>query len=390
MLVLKLAYRNLIGAGLRTWLKVAVLSLCYVLIIWHWGFFSGMLKQGTRAMIQDEIAGGQYWHQKYDPFDPLSFDDSHGAVPSELTPLIEKKIIAPILIRQASIYPQGRIQSILLKGIDPDQKVLRIPTQSLDTKEDILPVMIGKRMAERNSLKTGDYITVRWRDVNGTFDAMDGKIIRIMDTQVPTIDFKQFWVPLRELQKMTGLRDQATILVVGQKVQVPEEIEGWEFKDQGFLLKEINEMVKGKKVSASIMYSILLFLSMLAIFDTQILSIFRRRKEIGTLMALGMTRFQVISLFTLEGAMNGVLALGVALLYGTPLVYFTAKRGLPLPEITQEYGFAIADRLYPSYTISVVLGTILIIMVTVTIVSYLPTRKISKLKPTEALKGKVS
>jgi len=35
-------------------------------------------------------------------------------------------------------------------------------------------------------------------------------------------------------------------------------------------------------------------------------------------------------------------------------------------------------------------GTILIIMLTVTIVSYLPSRKISRLKPTDALKGKMT
>ncbi len=75
MLELQLAYRNIKGAGLRTWLNVAVLSLIYVIIIWHQGIFSGMLKQGTRAMINDEVAGGQYWHKDYDPFDPLSFDE---------------------------------------------------------------------------------------------------------------------------------------------------------------------------------------------------------------------------------------------------------------------------------------------------------------------------
>jgi ABC-type lipoprotein release transport system permease subunit len=40
---------------------------------------------------------------------------------------------------------------------------------------------------------------------------------------------------------------------------------------------------------------------MIAIFDTQVLSLFKRRKEIGTLSALGMTQQQIIGLFTVEG-----------------------------------------------------------------------------------------
>ena len=123
MLLIKLAYRNVTGRGLITWLNVAVLSFAYVLIIAHQGIFSGMLKFGMKAMIDDEIAGGQYWHENYDPYDPLSFDDSHDKIPDQLS----SASFVPILIRQASIYPEGRVQSILLKGINPNQEILQIP-----------------------------------------------------------------------------------------------------------------------------------------------------------------------------------------------------------------------------------------------------------------------
>ena len=390
MLALKLAYRNIKGAGLRTWLNVAVLSLAYVLIIWHQGIFTGMLKHGSQAVIEDEIAGGQYWRKNYDPFDPLSYDESHGPIPAKIVGLIKDKKATPILIRQAAIYPEGRIQTVLLKGIEPGQTILGIPSAGLDKEEDALPVLIGRRMAKSTALNIGDYLTIRWRDVQGTFDAVEGKIVEIMNTKVPTMDKGQLWVPLKELQEMTGIKDEATIIVVGQNVQGQQDVSDWKFKDQNFLLTDINEMVRSKRISAGILYVILLFLAMLAIFDTQVLSIFKRRKEIGTLIALGMTRRQVISLFTLEGAMHGILAIGVAAIYGIPWIIFYSKRGMKIPQATEEYGFALAGRLYPSYSVGLVLGTVLIVMATVTIVSYLPTRRISKMKPTEALKGKIS
>lgn len=391
MLTLKLAYRNLIGAGLKTWLKVAVLSLSYVLIIWHFGIFTGMYKQASRAMIKDEIGGGQYWHKNYDPYDPMTLDDSHGTMPKELNSLIETRQATPILIRQASIYPQGRAQSILLKGIDPDQTVLGIPSAKLKIDDDILPILIGRRMAKSNSLKIGDYLTVRWRDANGTFDAVEGKIVEIMNTEVPTIDVRQIWIPLKNLQNMTGLNKEVTIVVVNRDISAQTDLPDWKFKNLDFLLTEVNEVVKAKIGGAAVMYAILLFLAMLAIFDTQILSIFRRRKEIGTLMALGMTRGKVIILFTIEGALVGVLALIVGAIYGVPLIYWTAVKGISFPaKIIEDYGIAIAATLFPAYSAGLVLGTVVIIMIVTTIVSYLPTREIAKLKPTEALKGKVT
>lgn len=390
MLALRLAYRNLVGKGLRTWLNVAVLSLAYVLIIWHQGIFLGMLRHGSRAMIDYEVGGGHYWHRNYDPLDILSYNDAHGRIPEELSELISKGKATPILIRQAAIYPEGRIHSVLLKGIDPRQTVLKIPSHHLKIEEEVLPVLIGKRMAKNTALGIGDYITIRWRDVKGTFDALEGRIVAIMDTQATGVDKGQLWVPLEVLQKMVQLENEATLIVVGQDVLSIGDLPEWKFKEPDFLMRDIIEMVRGKRVAASILYVILLFLAMLAIFDTQVLAIFKSRKEIGTLMALGMTRGSVILLFTLEGAMNGILAMAVGAFYGIPLLVFTAKRGISLPEITEEFGFSIPAKLFPFYSMGLIVGTVFIVSLTVTVVSYLPTRRILKMKPTDALRGKMS
>jgi putative ABC transport system permease protein len=129
---------------------------------------------------------------------------------------------------------------------------------------------------------------------------------------------------------------------------------------------------------------------MLAIFDTQVLSIFHRRKEIGTLMALGLTRGSVIRLFTLEGALNAVLAAVVGALYGIPLFAYAMKVGMPLPASMDAAGFAIGEKLYPAYGAALVVGTTVLVLLVTTIVSYLPTRRIARLKPTDALRGRVA
>jgi len=390
MIILRLAYRNLVGAGLRTWLNVGVLSFTYVLIIWHQGLFSGMYRQASRDVIKDEIAGGQYWFEKYDPYDALSLEESHGIIPSQLESLIQNKKAAPILIRQGTIYPEGRVQSVLIKGIDPDQTVLDIPTHKLTGDPITLPVMVGKLMAKKNSFQIGDYVTIRWRDANGTFDAADGEIVQIMNTNVPTMDMGQLWVPLKNLQEMSILKNEATIIVVGQETKSHGDLPGWLFKGHDFLLKDITDMVRSKRVGGAVIYVVLLFLAMLAIFDTQVLSIFRRRKEIGTLMALGMVRTRVIVLFTLEGTLHGILAIAIAAIYGIPILIYTANKGIPMPNTAEEYGIALSTRLFPFYSAWLVGGTVLLVVLTVLIVSYLPSRKISGLKPTEALKGKLS
>lgn len=390
MIAPKLAYRNLVGAGLRTWLNIIVLSMAYVIIIWQQGFLDGWNRQALRDMIDWEIGGGQYWHQQYDPYDPFSIEESHAPVPGALAAASSGQAVAPILIAQATIYPQGRMQSCLLKGIGPGQTVLSIPTADLQTDIPEIPVLIGTRMAKSANLHMGDLFTVRWRDANGTFDAAEAKVVRIMKTSVATVEMGQLWLPIKHLQRMMQMPGEATIIVTGQGAKETGLLSGWVFRDLTFLSQDLADMIKMKKAGGYILYIVLLSLALLAIFDTQVLAIFRRSREIGTLIALGMTRGAVIRLFTFEGAMHGVLAAIFAAVYGIPLLSLQAVRGFAMPEAVDSFGLAIAERIYPVYSAGLIVGTTLIVLIAVTIVSFMPTRRIANLNPTDAIKGKVS
>jgi len=386
MLAIKLAYRNLIGAGLRTWLNVFILSFSFLVIIWHGGVTNGWDRQARNDTINQEIGGGQYWHENYDPYDPFTLADAHGIIHEKLQ---EKANYAPVLITQATIYPQGRVQSVLLKGIEPDQKVLTIPTESLKSDMEEIPVILGARMAENNKLKIGDIVTVRWRDANGTFDAADAKVVHIFKTNVPMIDNGQMYVSLQRLQKMMQMDGEATMVIANQEITSAQDLQHWLFQDHSILLKDLDEYVKMGNVEGVIMWFILLLLAWIAIFDTQVLSIFRRQKEIGTDIALGMTRGQVIRIFTIEGAMHGILAAILAAIYGGPLLYLQAVKGMSMPEGTDDMGITITDTIYPHYSIGLVVVTALVVLITTTIVSFLPTRRISKMIPTDAIRGKI-
>jgi putative ABC transport system permease protein len=404
MTILKLAVKNLLGAGLRTWLNVFVLSLSFVLIIFTQGLLKGMNRQAEEAMIAVEIGGGHFQHPAYDPYDPLTLADAHGPVPAALAVLAASGRAAPVLVIQATIYPEGRLFTVRIKGVDPSQTVVDMPTSFLGTvtSGEEIPVLIGERMAKTAGLGKGDSFTLQWRDARGTFDARDAAVVEIMKTSVQTVDSGQIWVPLERLREMTGLAGEATYVVLAQGVSLPAPAGAsraasaaagpgeWVFRGQDDFLADLRSMVESKTAGSSIIYAIFLALAMLAIFDTQVLSIFHRRREMGTLMALGFTRAKVIGLFTLEGMLNGVLAALVAAVYGIPLLGWMARTGWALPGDTDSYGFAIGERLFPSYGIGLIAGTTLIVLLTTTVVSFLPTRKIAKLKPTDALRGRMT
>jgi putative ABC transport system permease protein len=387
MTTLRLAIRNLRGAGIRTWLNAIALSFAFVAIIFGQGMLQGMNKQAEDASTAFEFAGGQYWQKNYDPYDPLTLEDAHAQVPAALESLADAGRAAPILVVAGSIYPQGRIKPVMIKGIDPGQKILALPTAALGDTAEELPILIGSRTAASTGLVAGDQVTMQWRDVDGAFDARDGRVVEIMNTSVGTVDLGQVWVPLGTLRRLAGMEGEATIVTVAKGLRNAPTVDGWSFRTPAYLLSDLRQMVQSKTVGQSIMFGVLFLLAMLAIFDTQVLSVFRRRREIGMLVALGMTRAQVIVLFTLEGALHSILAAALGVVYGGPFFYLLARHGFSLPG-GDSWGFSMGDRLYPTFTAGLILGTTVLVFLVTTFVSWLPTRKIAKLKPTDALAGR--
>ena len=89
-------------------------------------------------------------------------------------------------------------------------------------------------------------------------------------------------------------------------------------------------------------------------------------------------------------AILGILAAIVAAAYGIPLLSLQAVRGFAMPGAVDSFGLAIADRVFPVYSAGLVAGTTVIVLVAVTIVSFMPARKIARLNLTDAIKGKLS
>lgn len=376
------------GAGLRTWLNVVVLSFAFLIIVFYNGMIDGWNRTSRNDTRDWEIGYGQFWHPAYDRYDAFTIQDSHAPISKEIQTEIEKKNLVPVLIAQATAFPQGRLQTVILRGIDPAQTVLKLPTTELIPSDEFDYAIIGKRMAESSKLKVGDKLLLRWRDKNGTFDAREIKIASIFKCDVPAVDKGQIYLRLSVLQKMMGMENETTLLVTGKEFVV-KNIGNWEFRDQGYLLSDIDKIIQAKKAGGSIMEGLLLIIALIAIFDTQVLSIFRRQKEIGTYIALGMTRLQVVGIFTVEGGAHSILATLLAAAYGIPLFALLGKVGISM-KAARVSDLPIAEKIFPYYSVNLILTTIVIVVISATIVSYLPARKIARMKPTDALKGKLT
>ncbi|MBE0668506.1 MAG: FtsX-like permease family protein, partial [Bacteroidales bacterium] len=348
-------------AGLRTWLNVSVLSFAFVVIIFYNGMIDGWNRQSRIDTQAWETGEGQFWHPDYDRYDAYTVEDSHMPMSAEILSEVENKTLVPELLVQATAFPQGRLQGITLRGIDPEQTILKLPTEKLLRSDNTDYAIIGKRMAESAKIGVGDMLLVRWRDKNGMYDAREIEIAYVFKTDVPTVDKGQIYMSLEAVEKMMGMENEATLLVAGKDF-INTGLQGWVFRDQGFLLADMDKIIKAKKAGGLFLQGLLLIIALIAIFDTQVLSIFRRQKEIGTYIALGMTRLQVVGIFTVEGGAHSILAALLGAAYGIPLFLLLNKSGIPMGFAQDvDMDLPIGDAIFPYYSLQLILITILIV-----------------------------
>ena len=392
-MLFKIAIKNLLGAKLRTWLNVFVTALSFFMIILFSAMYDGMREHAKQVTIDTEIAGGAYWHPEYDPMDPMTFEDAHSIIPRDLKLLVDQKKAVPVLVSQASIYPNGRIMPVIMKGITPEQNIVNMPTQMLIGHEEVtIPVLIGRGMAKDANLEVGDAFTIRWLDADRTYDADEGTVVHIMDTENFKLDMGHIWVPLKKAQTMLAMEEEATYVTYAEGLSVVKNKHDWIPRDVKYLIRDMEALIEADEPNAAIMYIILLCFAAMGIFNAQVLSIFRRGREIGTLMALGMTRTRVVGLFTLEGGLNAFLAAIMTVILFGPLLWYFGNNGIWLGVDYSDgaMGIIVEKYLIPVYSVGLVVTTTIIVSIIVLIVSYLPSRRIARMKPTDALRGKVT
>ena len=392
-MLFKIAIKNLLGAKLRTWLNVFVTALSFFMIILFSAMYDGMREHAKQVTIDTEIGGGAYWHPEYDPMDPMTFEDAHSIIPRDLKLLVDQKKAVPVLVSQASIYPNGRIMPVIMKGITPEQNIVNMPTEMLVGHEEVtIPVLIGRGMAKDANLEVGDAFTIRWLDADRTYDADEGTVVHIMDTENFKLDMGHIWVPLKKAQTMLAMEEEATYVTYAEGLSVVKNKHDWIPRDVKYLIRDMEALIKADEPNAAIMYIILLCFAAMGIFNAQVLSIFRRGREIGTLMALGMTRTRVVGLFTLEGGLNAFLAAIMTVILFGPLLWYFGNNGIWLGVDYSDgaMGIIVEKYLIPVYSVGLVVTTTIIVSIIVLIVSYLPSRRIARMKPTDALRGKVT
>ena len=382
-----IAKKNFFRQGVRASLNVFVTAFSIIALIFMLSLLNGFQAQATRNVVNTDIGGGHYIAPGFDILSPTEWEDHTVKIPKSLLQLDDKDK-AEVLVQQGQLYPNRRLYPVQIRGISMNQSLLKLPLGNLlnfqKPIEDLIPAVVGAKMAKKTHLNKGDILTLKWRDKSGAVDAKDIFIVDVGDMLNPRVDDGVVWLRLDHLRSMTDRAEEVSWVAVRNYVG---PILGFDYQSVEFLMADLLSLWRQDRINSKILWAILMVLVCISVFNTQILNIFKRQKEIGTLMALGMEPKRIVRIFTLEGGLAAFWALFVAILLGLPFFIWFHGVGFDVSHLS-ESTLPIRETIYPDYQPLEIIYSLVIVFVLIVTAAWLPVKKITKMNPTMALRGR--
>jgi len=137
----------------------------------------------------------------------------------------------------------------------------------------------------------------------------------------------------------------------------------------------------GKQIN--LMKSIIALIIILTISNTQTMSVLERTTEIGTIMAIGFRRSQVLRMFIIEGILIGIFGGIVGITLGYGIAEVLSFIGIPMPPPPgMETGFTAQINV----TFILAMDALALAFVTTLIASIMPAWKASRMNIVDSLR----
>jgi putative ABC transport system permease protein len=257
-----------------------------------------------------------------------------------------------------------------------------------------IEALIGAGVARSMSVKPGDGLTILAVTSDGALNGIDVQVVGVVNTGFKEMDDRYLRITLPSAQRLLQ-SDRVTNLVVGLDntdntdlvaAQLAPRLQGL---PQQLILKKWIDLASYYKQVRSLFSTIFIFLGIIVFFmvlmssvNTLLMAMFERTREIGTMLAMGTPRSWIMALFVLEATLLGILGAIVGVAGGNLLAVLINNSGIhlpPPPGTTSPMAFHVM------HVPSLMIGSSILVIVSLALASILPAIRASRLQIAEAL-----
>jgi putative ABC transport system permease protein len=258
------------------------------------------------------------------------------------------------------------------------------PTSGIFTPE--LAANLGIKLGQKAALLTNDH--------DGVMNALDLEYAGVYGQPgLPLPDKKLGYVPLAFAQELLRMNGRATEIAVAVDRISDAEVDalkpvlqaavGPEFEVATWheIASFVDDAIAAQNFTLNLIAGIFLFVALLGIANTMLMSVLERTREIGTMMSVGVKRRQILSLFLLEAALLGLLGGILGAAAGGSFILYYGSKGIVL----KFAGMTSPLVVYPTATAGYILSILALAAGGAALAALWPSLRASRLRPVEAL-----
>ena len=401
MKLTRIAFRNVFRNPRRTSFTLFVIVFGAVAMILAGGFVASNF-QGLREMtIRNGIGHLQIFTQKFidgreeRPLE-LGIND-----PEKLQTWLGQQphVVAstPEIEFNGLISNGEKSETFLGRGIDPGKQeamgfnVNITGGKALSGAEN--EVLVAGGLARNLNVKPGDSLTLLGTTTNGALNAIDVQVAGIFSTGVKEYDQRAIKTSVATAQTLLDT-DRVTKIIVkldktGNTPVAAAALRG-SLAPQQLGLKTWRDLASFYKQVVMLYSSIFLFLGIIIVIlvvlsssNTMMMTVFERVQEIGTLMALGTRRRQILTIFLIEGLVIGILGglLGWVSGFGATKLINAANVVMPPPP-SFDRGIPLKITFVPELYVAV----FALVAATLVLAAVIPAIRAARLRIVDALR----
>lgn len=412
-MIFQIAWKNVWRNKLRS--LIVILSIVVGLLggLFYLAFSNGMVQHQVGSAIKTEISNIQLHHPEY-----LINNEMEYSITSPNKYLEKIRTLANVKAATARIKSMVMISSaatgtgISLNGINPveESKISDLHTKIIDGNyfqtKIRNPIVIGEKLAKKLKVRVKSKVVITTQDMSDNITYGSFRVVGIFKTHNTMFDLANAFVQKKDLANLIQFDDQkATEISVllehneftNQTTDKLKSLFNNEIESEQLIIRswsEINpilKMLNEMTVQFTMIFVMIILVALsFGIINTMLMAIMERVREIGMLMAIGMSKLNVFLMIMMETVFLSMTGGIIGLSLSWIVVQITNTTGIDLSSVAEglnAIGYSSFIRPELGILFYFFIGTLVIL--TAIFASIFPARKALKLKPSEAIRQDV-
>ncbi len=365
---------------------------------------NGWVKQRFDNMILEELTHVQIHHPE---FLAERESDMHIDRADDLMRFLEQddrvRNFTPRTLSDAMIQSPLTSSGVQIRGVDIQSEPRTTTFHENLTQGEYLdsevrnPILLGERLAERLNVGVGNRVVLSFQDLDNHITSGSFNITGLFKTASTPYDERNVFVRAEDLNALLTeqtIWHEIAIILHDESLSnaltadLNRQFDGIAAETWYELSPELRYITDmGGSMTFYIMVVIMLALAF-GILNTMLMAIFERMRELGMLMAVGMSKIRIFLMIMLESVILTLTGAVAGLAVAHISVNYLARNGLDMTSVggdsMAEFGYDAV--VYPIAASGDYITTILLVAFTAILAAVYPAIKALRLNPVEVIK----